>query len=460
MDVVPSIFLSSLAGAILFFTGGRLSARGAPPPGDDGALAAEREARARAEQEAATQREAAERAHRAAEQAREEHARVRDEAERGHAAATRALAAAEARAADGARAVEVEGRTRREAETAAQRREALARQELDRAQRERAAAHAQIEQARAALAAVEERAGAAERRAGAADTRASAAEAHARAAEARATQAEGRLAPIEARAADADRLRAAAEARAARAEGRLVAAEARAAEADRLRAENAQLCAARAVAPPERASATDLAELQRRNVELTMRARVIDQRTGEMERAQAENAELRARVEALAEAAREAEELRRRVADLTAQGFAQRLADPAPPSRPPPEGASLATVLERELDRLVEREPGARLAILADPRGLLIASSVGASYPHEIAAASSLTIHVSDRIRELMPLGPPASLELYDENGLCMRTRWLRFETETFLVSTVGVIDPDDAEAADLRSRLGELIGR
>ncbi|MFT3770825.1 MAG: hypothetical protein QM820_35835 [Minicystis sp.] len=520
MDIVPSICLSSLAGAIFFFTGGRLSARGPQANGGE-ALEAERAARAAAEQEAARAAEARDQAARArdeAARARDEATRARDEAARAHGEMARALAAEQGRVVAQARTLDNERAARvQEAQQAAAE---IARIGDERARLEASATALanEITEMRARIAAdsgaaarAQMSAGPAEARAAAAEKRATALAADLEKARGELNQARGELSQAldakkrlgaevtdlkarvaqregaegtavrEAQATARREAEAAARSREAhlhkeieqarnertaalgqldQARAALAAVEKRAAEADRLRGEIAELRAAKAAEPASQGGAPDLAELQRRGLELTLKARVIEQRTEEMERARVENAELRARVETLNDTAREAEELRRRVAELEAQGFARRLVEPAPPSRPSPEGAGLSTILERELGRLVGREEGCRMAVLADPRGLLIAASEGASYPHEVAAASSLTTFASDRLRELMPLGAPASLEIYDENGLCMRTRWIRFEKEWFLVSTVGVVDPHDVEAADLRSRLGELIGR
>jgi hypothetical protein len=352
MDVVSSIYFSSLTGAILFFAGGRYSARAGAPPADLTAeLTGERERRLRAERDAVEAWQAQRETARAAEEGAAEIASLR-------------RAVMEERAAR-------EGVEQRDAAELGRLRDDAARL------RTQAAALAE---------------------------------------EVTGLRAQPRAAPAKPA---IDPAANAAHARAAAAEKRVAAL---AADLGKARAELGQANAAKAKA---------------------------------MER----EAALLARVEELTATAREVEELRHRVAELSAQGFATRLSEPPPPSRPPPEGASLGTVLERELGRLVDREDGCRLAVLADPRGLLIASSPGAAYPHEVAAASSLTTYASDRLRELLPLGAPASLELYDDNGLCVRTRWLRVDGECFLVSTVGVVDTHDPEAQMLTARLGDLIG-
>lgn len=352
MDVVSSIYLSSLTGAILFFAGGRYSARPGAPPADLAAeLHGERELRQRAEREALEARQTQREAARAAEESAAEIAALR-------------------------RAV-MEERSSREG---AEHRDAA---EVGRLREEAARLRAQA----ATLAE-----------------------------EVAELRARSRAAPTKP---EVDAGGNAAQARAAAAEKRVAALSA---ELGKARAELGQANAGKAKATEREAL-------------------------------------LLARVEELTITAGEVEELRHRVAELTAQGFATRLSEPPPPSRPPPEGASLATILERELGRLVDREEGCRLAVLADPRGLLIAASPGAAYPHEVAAASSLTTYATERLRELLPLGAPASLELYDDNGLCVRTRWLHVDTECFLVSTVGVVDPDDPEAQMLAARLGEVIG-
>jgi chromosome segregation ATPase len=426
MEFVPSICLSSLAGAVLFFTGGRLSSRGPSADGRAALEAVERE-RARLAEELAGARAA-------------------------HDDAVRAVAEQRARAAALREQLDAERAARLDAE-----RRAAA--EVARLGEEGTRLRAQGLELGEQLAALRARAahdvGELARLKGLGS-----------AAEARAAAAEKRVAVF---ATDLDKARRAlqdAVAAGARDAQELAAARAGTAH---LREENAELTRARDALQAERAhraaGAADLAELQRRNVELAMRTRVLDQRAGEMERKDAENAELRTRIEALAHVSAESAELRRRVLDLEARGFAQQLQEaPAPirPTRPAGEPPRLETSLEQGLAEVVARDPGCRTAVLSDLRGLLIACAGAEDHQHELAAATSLTTYATERLRELVPLGEPASLELRDENGLVVRTRWLRWEHERFLLSTLGAAPGREASEIaiqELTARLSALIG-
>ncbi len=250
------------------------------------------------------------------------------------------------------------------------------------------------------------------------------------------------------------------------------------ADAQRLREENDRLRGAVAALERERADAPDLATAQRQRLEMSMKLRALEQRAEEMARREEENAELRRRVDALAGAAAEAEALRREVKDLTAQGFARRLAERPPSPRDGdddevPDSAGmlqLATSLELGLRELCKREPGCRAAVLSDMRGLLIAAYGEAGHRDEMAAASSLMTYLAERLRELVPVGEPASLALTDGNEMVFRTRWLRWEDECFLVSTLGAAPPANGAGGGprslreppievLRVRLADLLG-
>ena len=437
MDFVPSICLSSLAAALLFFTGGRLSAPGAAPD--------ERAALEAAEQDRA----------RVAEQLRG--------ALQAHGEAVRALAEERVRSAALRRELEAERARRVEAERGAATELQRLGEEGERLRGQAAEQAAQLAAARARLA---HDAGEAAR----VKTQSSAAEARAVAAEKSvaiyATDLE--KARREVRDAAAARQRAVDELAAAKP------------GLERLRQENAALLRSCEVLEGERerererigeasahrgAGTADLAELQRRSVELAMRGRVLEQRAGEMERKDAENVELRGKIEALSEVSAEATVLRRRVLDLEARGFARQLLEAPPatrPTQPAGETPRLEASLEQGLADLVAHEPGCRTAVLSDLRGLLIASSGDEAHQHELAAATALTTYAAERLRELVPLGEPASLELCDENGLVVRTRWLRWEQERFLLSTLGVAPAHgEAEIAilQLTARLAAIIG-
>ncbi len=444
MDVVvPSICFSSLAGALLFYAGGRLNggaAAAAPeePRAIEPGIEEERAARERAEQAAfgaakATREAVAalaeERARTTA--LREELTAERDARRRADAEATndrRRLVEEAARLREGAMGA-AEGRAQIEARAVA------ASVELEKAGREIARLRAEVEKATSAA------------------RRASGETAAFRA---KVAEQEGALAGLGA---------AKAELGAARAElgAAKVAAEKSVAEAASLRDENAKLREELASCALEKAAAPDLAEVQRRTVTATMALRSLEQRSGEIARREEENTELRRRVEELTAAAAEAEGLRRQVRDLLAQGYARRPAHTLESEGA--EGGGLApeleTGLEAGLRALRRAEPGCRTAVLSDERGLLVAAQGEDGYRLELAAAAALTTTAAERLRELLPIGEPAAMTVVDVHATELRTRWLRWNGECFLLSTIGVArDSEDVPAETLREELARLIGR
>jgi hypothetical protein len=438
MDVVvPSICLSSVAGALLFYAGGRLSARVAPeapapaeaPPPPD--VEAERAARLRAEAEAT----GAWRSHREAVAALAE--------ERSRSTALREDLAGER-----------DARARADAEAASERQRLIGE-------------GVRLRDDLARLREVEMRAAGAETRAHELGAEVQRARADLQKATAQAARLTGELAALRARAAESDR--AAALLTATRA-----AADATEATAQRLRDDNERLRGTVAVLERERAAAPDLATAQRQRVEVAMKLRALDQRAEEVARREEENAELRRRVDTLAAAAAEVVALRAEVRDLTARGFAKQATDGLPEDAgwdddvPDSEGMlELETSLELGLRELCKREPGCRAAVLSDLRGLLVAAYGEPGHRDEMAAASSLMTYLAERLGDLVPVGEPTSLALTDGNEVVFRTRWLRWEDECFLVSTLGKTPPEGAGAAGherppidvLRARLEELLG-
>jgi len=77
-----------------------------------------------------------------------------------------------------------------------------------------------------------------------------------------------------------------------------------------------------------------------------------------------------------------------------------------------------------------------------------------------IAAAASLTTYTTERIRQLVPMGEPLWIQLEDVNRMVIRTRWLRWEDDAFLVTTLGVApdvrDPREDQLQKLMSVLLE----
>lgn len=429
MDLDPSIAISSVAGAIFFFTGGRLSSRRTPAGADArGALEAEEAKVSALRRELAAARVVGEdEKARGAELTRALHAEraAREGADR---AAKTAIERLESEGAALMSALEAERAARADAERAAK-------AEIDRLARDGAAVRAQAAEVTAQLAELRARLakGVATMTSDLDDARASLQQAlveKQRLVE-EVAAAKGRDALLQKETERRDKGIADLQRRLEASRRRAVEADARLADADHLRRENDRL-------------------------EVAVNA-LARERADEAASKDAENAALRRRVQALEGAASEVDELRRRVRDLEALGLAERLEEPAPRSRPPAEGAALETLLERELGRLVDGEEGCRAAVLSDTSGLLIASSRHAVYPDELAAAASIAAQSAERLRALLPLGDPASLELCDVNGLSLRTRWMRIGDERFLVNTVGVLEePDDT--ADLRSRIGELL--
>jgi predicted regulator of Ras-like GTPase activity (Roadblock/LC7/MglB family) len=422
MDIVPSIWVASFAGAAFFYAGGRLWPRSR-------ALAAPSASTGVPEEPAVVERAASHEADAEIRALRAEAARFAEEKSRIGAQAT---------------------------EVAAQLADLRAR------------SAAEIGRARAQAGAAEARAAEAEQRAGgAAALQARLDEATQELTRARHKNAEELRRQKEAVAAELDRGRrevAAASARAKDFGDRLVAAEARAADADRLRVENARLH--EAVAALERARAVDapaLADLQRKSAEVAMRTRVLEQRAGEVARKDELIADLSRKVEELTVLAADAEALRRRVRDLEAQGFARAAMESIPdlpPSARWSEVEGLETSLENALAEVVAHEPGCHTAVLSDARGLLIAGAGGEGSRDEIAAATALATTAADRLRELLPIGQPTSMAILDESRVVFRTRWLRYGDELFLLSTLGVRQRPLEQGADaLRERLAALVG-
>jgi predicted regulator of Ras-like GTPase activity (Roadblock/LC7/MglB family)/chromosome segregation ATPase len=231
-------------------------------------------------------------------------------------------------------------------------------------------------------------------------------------------------------------------------------AEARAQEATRLRDENGALRTQIADLHKANLQKTDvsrvdsggpqsLAEAQRQNVELSLKSRALAQRTAEFEVHAAEIESLRDKVEMLTAAASETLELRAKVRDLEAQGFAIKLSNGDGWTKRPAKSHDgpdrLESMLQDKLEALMTDTQGCRTAVLADLRGLLIAASGDVKYQDELAAAASLTTYTTERLRDLFPIGEPTAIEVVDVNRTMLRVDWLRVNEDTFLLTTVGV---------------------
>ena len=231
-------------------------------------------------------------------------------------------------------------------------------------------------------------------------------------------------------------------------------AEARAQEATRLRDENGALRTQLADMHKANLNKTEpsmgepgapqsLADVQRHSVELSIKSRALVQRTAEVELHVAEIESLRDKVHELTAAANETVELRAKLRNLEAQGFAIKLSTnegwTKRPARSNDGPDRLESMLQDKLEGLMTDTQGCRTAVLADLRGLLIAASGDVTYQDELAAAASLTTYTTERLRDLFPIGEPATIEVVDVNRTMLRVDWLRVNEDSFLLTTVGV---------------------
>jgi hypothetical protein len=246
---------------------------------------------------------------------------------------------------------------------------------------------------------------------------------------------------------------------------KLSTAEGRSQEAPRLKDENAALRQQINDLKKAHEPQQGMAEIQRRNVELSLKARALEQRSQEFEMQATEIESLRTKVDQLQSAANETAALRARVRDLEARGYADRAAKGEgtlrrPARVKPNEEQRLENLLEGNLEALVKEETGCRTAVLADLRGLLIAASGDITYQDELAAASSLTTYTTERIRQLIPMGEPLAIQFIDVNRVVLRIEWLRWQNDAFLLSTLGVAPETGAEREDrVQTIMSELLG-
>jgi hypothetical protein len=204
-----------------------------------------------------------------------------------------------------------------------------------------------------------------------------------------------------------------------------------------------------------------LADVQRQTLEVATRTHLLDRRRSELDSKEAENETLRRDVARLTIQAGEVEGLRSKVRDLKARGFAleARVVGPAPARARPRAGQKLEEAIEDRLDELRRRLGSCQTAVLADLRGLLLASVGDATHEDALAAAASLTTEASERLRQLLPLGEPMEIRLTDVNRVVFTARWLRDDQEKFLLGTLGVTkDKTDPRADAIEASISDLL--
>jgi hypothetical protein len=204
-----------------------------------------------------------------------------------------------------------------------------------------------------------------------------------------------------------------------------------------------------------------LADVQRQNIELATQAHLFERRRSEIEGKDAENEALRRDVARLSGEASEVEVLRAKVHDLTARGFALnvRTTGPAPKLARPKAGEKLEDVIAGRLDELRVRKGSCQTAVLADMRGLLLASCGDTTHDDALAAAASMIAETSERMRRILPLGEPLEIRLTDVNHAVFTARWLDEGQEKFLVSTLGVTrEKADARAGAIEASIADLL--
>lgn len=245
----------------------------------------------------------------------------------------------------------------------------------------------------------------------------------------------------------------------------LVSAENRSQDAVRLREENNTLRAQLAELQKNGQDAPhSVTDTQRRDVEMSLKARALAQRQEEFDIHIAEIESLRTKVESLTDAANETVGLRERVRELEAQGYAAKIArGDGWTKRPAKSNAGpdrLENMLQNKLEAVVTETKGCSTAVLADLRGLLIAASGDISFQDELAAAASLTTYTTARLQELFPMGTPVAMEMTDINRVTLRVDWLHMDDDSFLLTTVGLApDPSPVREAHSRAIMDELAG-
>ncbi len=117
-------------------------------------------------------------------------------------------------------------------------------------------------------------------------------------------------------------------------------------------------------------------------------------------------------------------------------------------------------MISARLDELRHRRGSCQSVVLADVRGLLLASCGDAMHEDALAAAASMITEASDRMWQILPLGPVLEVQLTDVNRAVFTARWLRpDDPERFVVGSLGVSrDKPDPRADVINASIAELL--
>jgi hypothetical protein len=226
-------------------------------------------------------------------------------------------------------------------------------------------------------------------------------------------------------------------------------------------AEQETLSAREACADASRALGVERTRASGLHDQVSLAGQRLDELSSELARKQGENDVLRRQLEKLSNAVAEADALRKKVRDLetAARAPEQKAMTPSPAAARPNAGRGLSGAVEGRLDQLRLRRGSCQSAVLADTRGLLMASSGDTIHDEALAAAAAMLTEVGERTRGILPLGEPLEIRLMDVNRTVFTARWLRDAEETRLLGTLGVSrDRPDAHADALESSVSELL--
>jgi predicted regulator of Ras-like GTPase activity (Roadblock/LC7/MglB family) len=180
-----------------------------------------------------------------------------------------------------------------------------------------------------------------------------------------------------------------------------------------------------------------------------------------LEEERARSAALRAELAELLAARDEAEG---EIGRLRAEVEAARAEEPGIPCSPsqtawrPTSKHRLETAIAERLDELRVHEDGCHTAVVADMRGLLLASSGDTAHDDDLAAAASVTTDTTDRLRQLLPLGEPLEIRITDVNHMVFTARWLHADQDELFLSTFGVATSTADPRAAIGARITDLV--